>query len=345
MGEIDLLIGQDVPEALIPRRVVTGEAGSPYAIQTSLGWTLNGPVGYDVHRLKATAYFIDMDSRLKQRLEQFWKVDTCIPQEQVYSFDDKRVLKIWDQSATFVDGHYQLDIPFKKDPAMPNNLQPARLNGLKRRLQKEIVLLEAYRAGINVMLKNGYAERVPTDEVARPAGATWYLPHHPVINVNKPSKVRIVFDCAATHQRTSLNDVALQGPDLTNKLLGVLIRFRKEQFAFMADIETMFYQVLITPEQRDYLRFLWWNDGDLQGEVAFYRMKVHLFGGVWSPSCCNYVLKKLATDNRALFDAEVCHTLERNFTLRTVSNRCVMRKRLYGSLEISRNCYQLVALI
>ncbi|KAG7518796.1 hypothetical protein JOB18_044067 [Solea senegalensis] len=39
----------------------------------------------------------------------------------------------------------------------------------------------------------------------------------------------------------SLNGELLPGPDLTNSLLGVLLQFRQERIAIMADIEVMYY--------------------------------------------------------------------------------------------------------
>jgi hypothetical protein len=67
---------------------------------------------------------------------------------------------------------------------------------------------------------------------------------------------------------------------LTNKLIGVLLRFREEKVAVMADIKAMFLQVRVDPEDRDVLRFLWWPGGDMMAEPVTYRMCVHLFGEI-----------------------------------------------------------------
>jgi len=81
----------------------------------------------------------------------------------------------------------------------------------------------------------------------------WYLPHHAVINPKKPDKVRVVFDCAANFGGTLLNDKVLQGPDITNQLIGVLLRFREEPVAIMADVQAMFHQVRVSVSDRDVL--------------------------------------------------------------------------------------------
>ena len=141
----------------------------------------------------------------------------------------------------------------------------------------------------------------------------WYLPHHPVFHPQKPGKARVVFDCAAKFKGTSLNDQLLQGPDLTNGLLGVIIRFRQEPVAMVADVEGMFHQVRVAPDDCNALRFLWWPNDDLSKEPVDYQMLVHLFGATSSPSCASFCLKKTASDNQGDFDVETITTVDRNF--------------------------------
>lgn len=131
---------------------------------------------------------------------------------------------------------------------------------------------------MNDLLRMGYTEVVHEQGKSDVA---WYLPHHPVFNENKPGKIRVVFDCAAKVNGKSLNDWVLQGPDLTNTLIGMLLQFRLELVAQKADIKAMFHQVGVTKNYRDALRFLWWDSGDLNKDPIVLRMTVHLFGGVW----------------------------------------------------------------
>ena len=77
---------------------------------------------------------------------------------------------------------------------------------------------------------------------------------------------------------TSLNYKLMQGPDLNNNLIGVLMRFREEKFTVIADIESMLNQARVDPRHRDSLHFLWWLNGELHSTPAEYKMTVHIFG-------------------------------------------------------------------
>jgi hypothetical protein len=93
----------------------------------------------------------------------------------------------------------------------------------------------------------------------------------------------------------------------------VLPRFRQYPVAVMAAVESMFHQVKVSTDHQNYLRYLWWPDGELMEDIMHYGMKLHLFGGAWIPSCCNLALKRTAEDNRSKYSDEVISTVERNF--------------------------------
>lgn len=188
-----------------------------------------------------------------------------------------------------------------------------RLRSLTKRLDKDKELQQRYTSEIKTLLEKGYAEEVPVQDLNRCDGKVWYLPHHPVLHPKKPKKCRIVFDCAAKFRGSSLNDHVHQGPDLANKLVGVLLRFRQGKFGFMADIEAMFNQVRVSPKDRDVLRFLWYEDCDTSKPPKVFRMTTNLFGGVWSPSCANFALQKIAEEHSEMYPDEVISTILRNF--------------------------------
>jgi len=216
-----------------------------------------------------------------------------------------------ENEAKLVDGQYELPLPFQDDGGkLPNNREQAlkRLQSLKYKFSKNPEYKDGYNTFMNDMLNKGQAKQSNPDERGH-----WYVPHHAVFHPHKPGKIRVVFDCSAEHKGTSLNKVLMSGPDLTNSIVGVLLRFRQDKIAIMADIEKMFYQVHVPKEHQNYLRFLWWPEGDTAKQPVDYQMTVHLFGASSSPSCANFALRRTAYDNEAKFGTEAKMTLMRNF--------------------------------
>ena len=123
----------------------------------------------------------------------------------------------------------------------------------------------------------------------------------------------MVFDCGNEVEGQSLNKKLLQGPDMTNQLVGVLCRFRLDKVAFMGDIEAMFYQVRLPEAQRGFFQFLWWDDGDISKELKNFEMNVYLLGGSSSPGCCNFALRQAAIDGEKEFGKASRSALEENF--------------------------------
>lgn len=111
---------------------------------------------------------------------------------------------------------------------------------------------------------------------------------------------------------TSLNDQLLQGPDLSNDLIGILMRFRHERVALAADSEAMFHQTRVIQKDTDALRFLWWS-GSLDNPPDEFQTLVHIFRASSSPCSANKSLKQIAFDNESKYCPEVIHTLRRDF--------------------------------
>ena len=197
---------------------------------------------------------------------------------------------------------------------MPDNrkLAEQRILSLKRRFEKNDAFHADYANFVQDVISCGYAEKVPARDLLYSRGNIWYIPHHGVYHPTK-KKIRVVFDCAASFQGTSLNAQLLQGPDLTSSLIGVITRFRKEPVVLMADIEAMYHQVRVPAKDSNLLRFLWWPGGDFSQPLEEYRMLVHLFGATSSPSCANFALRRCAEDNKDSFSPQIVDTIMNNF--------------------------------
>ena len=127
------------------------------------------------------------------------------------------------------------------------------------------------------------------------------------------NRIKIVSDCAAKYKSTSLNDNLIRGPDLMNSLIEVLMRFRKERVALVADVEAMLHQVFVKPSHVDALRFLWWPNGEIDQEPVVHRMLVHIFGAKSSPTSANFALKQTAAEFGHLFESNMSEIVNKHF--------------------------------
>lgn len=214
------------------------------------------------------------------------------------------------------DEHYEMPLPLRsRDVMLPNNRSLAlrRLFHLKACLERDSSYCKDYVKFMEKVIED-CAERCPQSREEDPGkpGRINYIPHHGVYHPKKPGKIRVVFDCSARYAGISLNQILLQGPDLTNNLVGVLCRFRQEPVAFSCDIQSMFRQFYVNEEDRDLFRFFWWEGNDFEARPV-YRMKVHVIGAGSSPGCANFGLKQAAKDGEDEFGTDAAEFIRRNF--------------------------------
>ncbi|XP_026224932.1 uncharacterized protein LOC113168143 [Anabas testudineus] len=343
--DVGLLIGYDCSQALLPREVVAGKDNEPFAQRTDLGWSIIGHVNPCIdygdaiggsHRIvvKQVTPQLLSSTHLTNEVRYMCRtqVKEVVTPPQVIralesdfiernvedahlSQEDLRFLSIMEKGTRInADNHCEMPLPFKGNkPCLPDNLKCAhhRLMCLRKRFEKDKQYHNDYVTFMNGIITRREAEKVPEEEIRKTPA--WYIPHHGVYHPQKPGKIRVVFDCSAKFEGVSLNDHLLTGPELTSTLVGVLCRFRKGPVAIMCDIECMFHQFHVSPDDQDYLRFLWWDNGDFQSSPSIYRMRVHLFGAASSPGCANYGLRFIAAQGQGRFSEASIRLIERNF--------------------------------
>ena len=128
--------------------------------------------------------------------------------------EDRIAYALMQSTVCVTDNHYQLPLLWKEGYIyqLRDNLEltQRRLASLKRRLERDNELRTKYTEVMNSYLSKGYARIVPQPELSISKQLTWYLPHHPATNVNKPGKVRVVYDCATKYNGMSLNDALMK---------------------------------------------------------------------------------------------------------------------------------------
>lgn len=101
----------------------------------------------------------------------------------------------------------------------------------------------------------------------------FYLPHHAVIRPEKSTtKLRVVMDGAAhAPQQQPVNHFLFKG-FVDYYSLDALTKFRLGKTAVCADVEKAFNQISIHPDDRDAVRFIWFDEFGKQTVYRFIRV-------------------------------------------------------------------------
>ncbi|XP_068749411.1 uncharacterized protein [Montipora capricornis] len=234
---VDILIGIDCLDLHYSYEDVQGFPGDPIARRTPLGWTCvgnpDGKIGNCVQTNFIHAYFVRGEAKLEEidlTLRKFWEIEAVHKDEPVLGIEDRTVMENTQKSLKFMEGRYQVAIPWKKNATLPqDNYEMAlrRLEGTERRLLKKPEIARAYTDCIEQYALKGYIRKVPRED--RPA-ARWFLPYFPIVRPDRTTtKTRIVFDASARYQ----------GVKLQRDLFHILLRFRKHPVALVCDIAEM----------------------------------------------------------------------------------------------------------
>ncbi|XP_062556741.1 uncharacterized protein LOC134221566 [Armigeres subalbatus] len=292
-----ILIGTKHAQLGLTLKSREGEFGEPIATKTRLGWTVCGNLGSgDASSMFHYSFHVcSLNERpndnLHQTMKDYFSLDSLgiSSSKPLLSAEDERAEMLLRSLTRFSEGRYETGLLWRYDNVRLPDSRPMALRRhrcLEKRMAKDPNLAEILHQKIVDYAVKGYIRKLSEEEVQQQSTDIWFLPVFPVTNINKPGKVRIVWDGAAEVHGVSLNSVLLKGPDLLCSLLGILLRFRLHPVAVTGDIREMFHQVNIRQEDQQYQCFYWTGE---TGELAVYVMTVMTFGACCSPSSAQYV--------------------------------------------------------
>lgn len=304
-----ILIGMDNCRLGHALRSAEGGENEPVASKTRLGWMIYGPCSTisdnatqsysSFHSFHICPCSDNLDASLNIALKEYFSIDSLGvfgQPKSLVSKDDERALQILSSETKFTGERYVTGLLWRYDSVKFPDSKPMALKRhacLTKRLAREPKLAKAVQNKMAEYESKGYIRRLTLAEKAERRSNDWYLPIFPVINTNKPGKVRIVFDAAAKVNGVSLNSLLLTGPDQLVSLLTVLYKFREFKVGIVGDIREMFFQVLMRSQDQRSQMILWSNEYNNQAPEV-YAVAVMTFGAACSPSSAHFVKNKNA---------------------------------------------------
>ena len=283
VGPVDMLLGLDVFPYIFRTGKEEGPPNTPVAWDTVFGWTVLGMYSATgcKEALSAPALIADpltSQTTSDQMLFHLWKTEEQPRLESTeQSTEEERVEAHFAQTHQYLteERRYQVTLPKTLgDHKLGQSRELALVRGKanekslarKKKLDEFNTVMEEY-------VSLGHAVPVSPPTLASQPSSHYYMPVHAVIKeASTSTKTRAVFDASAPSSTgISLNDLLAVGPTLQPTLVNILLKFRSYSTAISGDISKMYREILLSPEDRPYHRFLWrkeltepWQDWEMQ---------------------------------------------------------------------------------
>ena len=273
-AKVDILIGQDNSDALVPLQVFKGNPGDPFAVLTKFGFSLSGVVPDDSsdcvsHAIVSNFVHTPIDAKVEV-LSDIADVQVGSTMKSLSISTDCEGVDVCHGESIVVDSH--VDVPISREVSHVDNslLTPAG----------KISILSDCVDDVKAIICKGLIEDIPVDEVNNHDPMTCYVPYHPVFK--RSGDIYFVSDCSCRSQEYPFDDCVSHTLDSNlNNLSNFLLYRRQHEDAMSPDVLSMYNQVLLFHHSHIALSFLW----DVNDSVVHHEMLVHPFGGVCNCTC------------------------------------------------------------
>ncbi|XP_055527405.1 uncharacterized protein LOC129720021 [Wyeomyia smithii] len=291
-GSVDLVLGAEAffDFFITGRKIRLGDT-LPSLVDSVFGWVVTGKCLVD-SPIKSVTCDIAISNKLDTLLERFWETED-IGQDHNHSPEEARCMEYFTQTI-----HDRYTVSYPRNSEVLSQLGDSkaiaerRFMQLERRLERDQNLQEQCAAFMSEYESMGHMHLIPDEHNANVKRC--YLPRHPVVKEDSTTtKVRVVFDASAkTSTNISLNDSLLVGPVIQEDLRSIILQSRTRQIMVVADIEKMFRQIEIRPEERRLQRILWRPSPNVP--ISKYELATVTYGTKPAPFLATRVPMQLA---------------------------------------------------
>ena len=292
---VDMLIGSGTTLSLlsIGQINLSSENCDLYMQKTQLCWVIVGGVNSTERKPIISCKLTD----LSQQIARFWLIEDAtasgLKNSENVDCENHYVKNTFRNNS----GRYVVRLPFRtsdRDFGDSRSIARRRFQSLRKKLEHDPILRVEYERVMNEYIALGHMSILRNET---PGG--YYMPHHALIKTSSATtKVRVVFDASAKSTiGKSLNDNLLVGPTIQDKLFEHISKFRVHRYVITADIEKMYRQILIHPDDRQFQRLFWLH----HDEIRAFQLNTVTFGVYSAPFLAIRTIHKLADDEAANF--------------------------------------------
>ncbi|XP_029155196.1 uncharacterized protein LOC114928280 [Nylanderia fulva] len=295
---VDLLLGADVYGLIIRQGLKKGGPQEPVAQQTSLGWILSGAINDNTRCQRMSSHHCQVEEDLTCLVRRFWEQEEVRQPSQLFTKVERECEEHYRQYHTRnADGRYVVRLPTTESlPDLSGTIRAARraLQHTEKKFDRESEFRGMYVKFMQQYLDLRHMMPAPPSTTTRPGAC--YLPHHGVLRPDSTStKLRVVFNGSSSLPNgDSLNRYLATGPNLLPSLADILLSWRRHRYVFATDIEKMYRQILVHPDDQCLQRILWRESSN--DEVKEYWLSTVTYGLSCAPYLAIRTLRQLAED-------------------------------------------------
>ncbi|XP_061394371.1 uncharacterized protein LOC133329930, partial [Musca vetustissima] len=299
-GNIDILLGAEFYFSLMQPGTIKLNGHQPILQNTALGWIVGGLIQQSStdDTPAALTCTIFSETSLEQAIQKLWKLEEVESTEKVMSPLETLCKSHFNQHVkTDQNGRFIVSLPFQESPTALGKSHAMAYNrfmSLERRLLQKEDIRSQYIKFMREYEQLGHMQKIDVCTVSNPK---YFIPHHCVLKPDSTTtKLRVVFDASAkTSSGQSLNDLMHTGPFVQSELFSILLRFRLPKFVFTTDIEKMYRQILMHPDDQRYQLIIWREDPS--HPVSYYKLNTVTYGTRSAPYLATKCLQKIANEN------------------------------------------------